>query len=72
VSDGRTLAATAMLFSVYDGQRCIGFIIARGKLGFEAFDHDERALVVFPSKKLASVAVSSEAVRVIEPPEVTP
>jgi hypothetical protein len=53
-----------MLTVVYDGgQRCIGHIIARGRDGFEAFDHDERSLGVFPSTKFAANAVSSEAVR---------
>jgi hypothetical protein len=56
-SDGRTLAATAML-SVYDGQRCIGFIIARGKTGVEAFDVNDRSLGIFASMKAAFVAVS--------------
>lgn len=26
---------------VYDGRDCLGFILTRGKLGFEAFDREE-------------------------------
>jgi hypothetical protein len=60
-SDGRTLAATATMLSVYDGRTCIGFLLSRGKLGHEAFDADEHSLGVFPSMKLAFCAVSIAA-----------
>jgi hypothetical protein len=40
-------AATSML-PVYAGTTCIGFIIDRGRLGYEAFDTAERSLGVFP------------------------
>ena len=39
--------------SVYDGQQCIGHIIARDKLGFEAFDVDDISLGVFGLKEAA-------------------
>jgi hypothetical protein len=51
---------TAML-SVYDGQRCLGHIIVRGKRGFEAFDADDNSLGVFPSDHEAADAVSRAA-----------
>jgi hypothetical protein len=51
---------TAML-SVYDGQRCLGHIIVRGKRGFEAFDHDDNSLGVFPSDHEAADAVTHAA-----------
>ena len=38
------------LSSVYDGRICRGFVIARGKLGFEAFDSDERSFGVYPTQ----------------------
>jgi hypothetical protein len=49
------------MLTVYAGQQCIGHIIARGKLGFEAFDRHERSLGAFPSMKLAAAAVSEAA-----------
>ena len=48
---------TAML-SVYDGQRCLGHIIVRGKRGFEAFDADDCSLGTFPTEHEAADAVS--------------
>ena len=51
---------TAML-SVYDGQRCLGHIIVRGKRGFEAFDADDNSLGVFESDSAAADAVTHAA-----------
>ena len=51
---------TAML-SVYDGQRCLGHIIVRGKRGFEAFDADDNSLGVFLSDHEAADAVTNAA-----------
>jgi hypothetical protein len=45
------------MVSVYDGQRCIGFVFARGKCGFEAFDADQRPLGSFASQREAAVAI---------------
>jgi hypothetical protein len=53
-------AATAML-SVCDGRTCIGHIIARGKLGFEAFDQHDKSIGIFATAKLAAAAVSKAA-----------
>jgi hypothetical protein len=47
----------APMVSVYDGQRCLGFILRRGKLGFELFDHNERSLGLFPSQREAARAL---------------
>jgi hypothetical protein len=44
--------------SVCDGQRCVGFILARGKDAFEAFDRDEKPLGVFASTRDAAAAIS--------------
>ncbi len=46
------------LVSIFAGQRCIGFILNRGRDGFEAFDVNDRSLGVFPSVKAAAAAVS--------------
>jgi hypothetical protein len=39
--------APSRLSYVYDGRVCLGFIFARGKLGFEAMDRDKRSLGLF-------------------------
>jgi hypothetical protein len=50
-----------MLQAVYDGQRCIGHLLLRGKLGVEAFDADNRSLGIYPDMKLAADAVCERA-----------
>jgi len=55
-----TEAPTAKLLSVYDGRRCAGFILARGKVAFEAFDRDEKSLGVFASTREAAAAISAK------------
>ena len=44
--------------AVYSGRECLGRIVCRGKLGFEAYDSAERSLGVFPDLKRAADAVS--------------
>ena len=44
--------------SVYDGRRCIGHIIGRGKLGHEAFDAENRSLGLHATQKAAADALS--------------
>jgi hypothetical protein len=46
------------MVSVYDGRICRGFVIARGKLGFEAFDVDQCSLGIFPNQKGAADAIT--------------
>jgi len=50
-------ASSSPLLSVYDGQRCVGFVFARGKQGLEAFNGDQRSLGTFPTQREAAVAV---------------
>jgi hypothetical protein len=50
-------ARSSPLLSAYDGQRCIGFVCSRGKLGFEAFDSKERSLGVYATQREAAVAI---------------
>ncbi len=45
---------------VYDGRRCIGFILARGKLGFEAMARDEQSLGLFRSRRAAADALTAK------------
>jgi len=46
------------LLSVYSGRDCIGFLLNRGKVGYEALDANEKSLGVFPSEKAAADAIS--------------
>ena len=52
-----TAARSSPLLSAYDGQRCIGFVCSRGKLGFEAFDSEERSLGVYATQREAAAAI---------------
>jgi hypothetical protein len=44
--------------SVYYGQRCIGFVLNRGRDGFEAFNAEQQSLGLFPTRNEAATAVS--------------
>ena len=37
----------AAMLAVYDGQRCIGHVVNRGKTGAEAFDVNEKSIGLF-------------------------
>jgi hypothetical protein len=56
----KRVPVTAML-SVYDGQRSIGFVLARSKSGHEAFDVEGTSLGLYPKQKAAMAAVSAAA-----------
>ena len=56
-SAATTAARSSLLLSAYEGQRCIGFVCSRGKLGFEAFDSGERSLGVYTTQRLAAAAI---------------
>jgi hypothetical protein len=66
-TNSQTIAATQApvtkpaLLSVYSGRERLGRIVCRGKLGFEAFDADERSLGAFPDLKRAADAVERTA-----------
>jgi hypothetical protein len=51
----------ALFLALYDGQRCLGHLLPRGKLGVEAYDADDRSLGLFPDQKTAADAVSQKA-----------
>jgi hypothetical protein len=40
--------------SVYDGHRCLGHILPRGKSGFEAFDRDDKPVGIFKTQPEAA------------------
>jgi hypothetical protein len=44
---------------IYDGTRCLGFILKRGKLGFEAIDREEASLGIFKTQTAAANAIFS-------------
>jgi hypothetical protein len=47
------------LLSVYDGRVCIGFVLPRGRLGFEAFNSLEHSQGLFGTQQEAAAALSS-------------
>jgi hypothetical protein len=53
-------ASSTPLLSVYDGRECVGFILARGKLGFEAIDRDERSVGIFKTQREAAAALGPQ------------
>src|SRR5215472_7877990 len=57
---GRAMSGppTTPLISIYDGRECVGFVISRGKLGFEAFTADQHSLGIFPNQKGAADAIT--------------
>jgi hypothetical protein len=54
-------ATTTSMLSVYDGRECLDHILARGRLGFEGFDVDDKSLGVFRSRADAVGAVTEAA-----------
>jgi hypothetical protein len=48
------------LLSVYDGRRCLGFVLSRGLSGYEAFDPGDRSLGLYATQKLAADALSEQ------------
>jgi hypothetical protein len=47
---------------VYDGRRCIGHIVCRGKVGFETFT-DDISIGAYPDAIAAADAISAAAGR---------
>lgn len=50
-------SAVTPLISVLINDRCIGYLIRRGRDGFEAFDSDDRSLGMFADEREAIAAV---------------
>jgi hypothetical protein len=51
------MSANSPMVSVYDGRDCLGFVLDRGKLGFEAFDREARSLGMFSTQREAADAL---------------
>jgi hypothetical protein len=47
------MSTSTPMLSVYDGQQLVGWILARGRRGYEAFDADENSLGTFASRDAA-------------------
>ena len=43
---------------VFHGRECLGFVLARGKLGFEALDREEHSLGLFSTQREAAAAIT--------------
>jgi len=53
--------AISPLAYVCDGRACLGFVVSRGRSGFEAFDRQERSLGLFKTAAQAANAVFNAA-----------
>jgi hypothetical protein len=51
-----TTSTPVMKAVIYDN-RCFGFVVARGKSGFETFNIDDRSLGIFANEKSAIAAL---------------
>ena len=49
--------------SIYDGQRCVGHLIPRGRLGFEAYDAHDKSIGIYPDMKAAVAAIPAGGAR---------
>jgi hypothetical protein len=47
--------------SVFDGQKCLGFLLPRGRQGVEAYDVNNVSLGIYRDQKSAADAVSGAA-----------
>jgi hypothetical protein len=54
-------SATMPMVSAYDGRACLGFILARGHAGFEAFTADDQSLGLFKTQAQAANALTDAA-----------
>jgi hypothetical protein len=52
---------TAPLSYIYNGRACLGFVLSRGRAGFEAFTADEQSLGLFKTQAQAADAVTDAA-----------
>jgi hypothetical protein len=49
------------LVPVLAGSRCIGHLLSRGRLGFEAWDHAGQSLGLFETQAAATAAIAEAA-----------
>jgi hypothetical protein len=48
------------IVTVYSGKICLGFVLALGAAGFEAFSADEKSLGIFATQREAAAAIMRE------------
>jgi hypothetical protein len=48
------------LVSVYDGTMCVGHVLYKPRVGFEAYDRDDKPIGIFPTQRAAANAISDE------------
>jgi hypothetical protein len=53
------------MLTVTDGRECCGFLLNRGKLGWEIFDREQRSLGLFRSQREAVCALHDNEREVI-------
>jgi hypothetical protein len=53
---GKAIPAASIAY-VCDGRQCLGHILFRGKLGFEAFDRDDKSVGIFKTQAEAARAL---------------
>jgi hypothetical protein len=53
---------TESMLAVYDGRRCVGHLLLRGKAGVEAYDAADHSLGLFPTERAAADAISAKVV----------
>jgi hypothetical protein len=51
-------ASAAAMISIFDGRQCIGHVLCRGRMGFEAFNGEDVSLGVFANQKDAIAAIN--------------
>jgi hypothetical protein len=49
------------IFAVCDGRVCLGHVLSRGKLGFEAFDSEDKSIGTFDTLLAATRALPGRA-----------
>jgi hypothetical protein len=57
----RTPEFKPSMLSVYDGQQCQGFVLNRGRDGFEAFSFNGQSIGKFKSQQEATRAIPRRA-----------
>jgi hypothetical protein len=48
------------LVSVYDGTICLGHVLYRPRVGYEAFDRNDQSVGIFPTQGEAANAISGD------------
>jgi hypothetical protein len=57
----RSAERSTPMLSIYDGRSCVGFVLARGLRGYEAFDTSEHSLGVFETQNGAIKKIQATA-----------